>query len=82
MGDPAALDRVGERLHHRVLADQLGEGLRAIFARQHAIGAASTDGRRKLRKIETQPRFFGGIEVVGESAIRHYLGVALALVEA
>ena len=38
MRDPPALDRIGERLHHRVLADQLGKGLRAVFAGEHAIG--------------------------------------------
>ena len=37
MSNAATLDRIGERLHHRVLADQLGKGLRAIFARQHAV---------------------------------------------
>ena len=33
MRDPSALDRIGERLHHRILANQLGEGLRAVLAR-------------------------------------------------
>jgi hypothetical protein len=35
---PVALDRVAERLHHRVLPDQLLEALRPVFAREHAIG--------------------------------------------
>ena len=37
MGDAAALDGVAQRLHHRILADQLGKGLRPIFAGQHAV---------------------------------------------
>ena len=37
MGDPAALNRIGESLHHRILADQFGEGLRPIFAGEHTI---------------------------------------------
>ena len=38
MGQPLAPNRVGQRLHHGILPDELAEGLRAIFARQHAIG--------------------------------------------
>jgi hypothetical protein len=34
---PIALDRVAQRGDHRILADQLGKGLRAIFAGEHAI---------------------------------------------
>ena len=30
-------DRVRQRAHHRLLADQLGEGLRPVFAGEHAI---------------------------------------------
>src|SRR5579883_2271154 len=30
--DPAPIDRIREGLHHRVLADQLGKGLRPVFA--------------------------------------------------
>ena len=37
--DAAGLERVRERAHHRVLADQVVEGRRAVFARQHAVGA-------------------------------------------
>jgi hypothetical protein len=44
MGDPAALDRIGERLHHRVLADQLVEALRPVFAGKHAIGRGAACG--------------------------------------
>src|SRR6185437_13332519 len=40
MGDAAGRDGVGERAHHRLLADQLGEGSRAILAREHAIMGA------------------------------------------
>jgi hypothetical protein len=53
MGQPAALDRVGQRLHHRVLPDQFGKGLRPVLARQHAIGlhiAARCRRRRGLRR--------------------------------
>ena len=43
--DAAGLERVGERAHHRVLADQVVEGRRAVFARQHAVA-----GRRRSRR--------------------------------
>jgi len=43
VGQPIALDRIAQCLHHRVLADQLGEAPRPIFASQHTIG------RRHLR---------------------------------
>ena len=36
-----ALEGVRDRAHHRVLADQIGEGRRPVFARQHAIGGRS-----------------------------------------
>ena len=36
--DAAGLERVRDRAHHRLLADQVVEGGRAVFARQHAIG--------------------------------------------
>jgi hypothetical protein len=32
VGDAVALDRVAERADHRLLPDQLGEGLRPVFA--------------------------------------------------
>ena len=35
----AALEGVRNRAHHRVLADQIGEGRRPVFAREYAIGA-------------------------------------------
>ena len=35
--DAAGLEGVGERAHHRALADQIVEGRRAVFARQHAV---------------------------------------------
>ena len=37
--DAAGRERVGERAHHRLLADQVGEGRRPVLARQHAVGA-------------------------------------------
>ena len=38
--DTAGLERVRDGAHHRVLADQVGEGRGAILARQHAIATA------------------------------------------
>ena len=38
--DAADGEGIGERAHHRLLADQVLEARRAIFARQHAIEAA------------------------------------------
>ena len=40
VGQPVTRDGVGESSHHRLLPDQFGKGLRAIFARQHAIRLA------------------------------------------
>ena len=46
MRDPSGTQRVGERPHQRLLADQLGEPLRPMGARQDPIGlAALTEGR-------------------------------------
>ena len=41
--DAAGLERVRDRAHHGVLADQVVEGRRPVFAREHAVGA----GRRR-----------------------------------
>src|SRR3546814_2316594 len=37
MRQPATFDRMGQLGDHRILPDQLGKGLRTIFAREHAI---------------------------------------------
>ncbi len=47
MRQPVALDRIAQGLDHRVLADQLGKGLRPVFAREHAIG----HGPLRLRRL-------------------------------
>ena len=39
--DSAGGERVGQRAHHRLLADQRGEITWAIFARQHAVACAA-----------------------------------------
>ena len=39
--DAAGAEGVGQRPDHRLLADQVGEALRPVFARQHAVGAAA-----------------------------------------
>ncbi len=51
MRQPVALDRVGQGLDHRILPDQLRETLRAVFAREDAIGLLPL-GLRRLAKIE------------------------------
>ena len=57
MRQPLAPDGVGQRLHHRILADQLAKRLRPIFARQHAIGLRDRSGSRAHRRqIEPQPQ--------------------------
>ena len=38
LGDTAGGERVGQRAHHRLLPDQVGEIARAVFARENAIG--------------------------------------------
>ncbi len=37
--DPADGEGVAQDAHHRLLADQVVEAGRAVFARQHAVGA-------------------------------------------
>ena len=61
MRQPPPPDGVAERLHHRILADQLVETLRAIFAGEHAIGLAG-GGLRRLVQAEAGARidFIGG----------------------
>ena len=44
LGDAVGGERIAQRRHHRLLADQVGEGGRAILARQHEVGAGL--GRR------------------------------------
>ena len=41
MRQTIALDRIAERLHHRILADKLGKGLGTVFAGQYAVGRAA-----------------------------------------
>ncbi len=36
--DPVGLEGVVQRAHHRVLADQVGEGLGPVFARENLVG--------------------------------------------
>ncbi len=38
MGDPAGREGVGQGADHRLLPDQVLEGARPVFARQHLIG--------------------------------------------
>ncbi len=58
MGNAPALDRIGEGLDHRILANQLGEGLRTVFARENAIGRGC-GGLRHLGQVEAEARRFG-----------------------
>ena len=53
MGDAAGGEGVLERLDERFLPDQAGEILRAVFAREHAIGFALL-----RRRIETETQVF------------------------
>jgi len=39
--NPPGLERVGQRAHHGVLADQVGERRWPIFARENAVGTHS-----------------------------------------
>ena len=39
--DAAGAEGVGERADHRLLADEIGEALRAVFAGKHAIGGGA-----------------------------------------
>ena len=51
MRQPVAANRIAQSRDHRVLADQLGKGLRPVFAREHAIGGATVRLRR-LAEVE------------------------------
>ena len=51
---------IGERAHHRLLADQIVEARGPVFARQHAIGAAAAAG---ARQPEGERGFGGGAGV-------------------
>ena len=64
VGDAAALDRVGERLDHRVLTDQLGEVLRPVLPREHAI-RRSGGFLRHFRQVEAKARRFGFVHQRG-----------------
>ena len=46
--DAAGFEAVGDGAHHRILADQIGEGRWPVFARQHAIGGGRSAWRRSL----------------------------------
>ena len=59
MSDAVALDRVGERLHHRVLADQFGKILRPVFARKHAIRRGGGCLLRHVMQVKAQAKRFG-----------------------
>jgi ABC-type lipoprotein export system ATPase subunit len=58
MGDPPSLDGIGEGLHHCVLADQLGEGLGPVLAREHAV-RRSSGWSWHFGQIEAQAGRFG-----------------------
>ena len=61
------LERVRDGAHHRVLADQVGEGRGAVFARQHAVG-------RPPARAEVEVR---GSGVVHARPIVHRLSAAI-----
>ena len=52
VGEPIALDRIAQRLHHRLLPDQLGEALRAVFAGKDAIAFGPLGLRRLVEAKE------------------------------
>ena len=58
MGDSAAGDGVAQSLDHRVLADQLGKGLRTIFAGEDAIVRLLVRLLRLFWKVEPEARRF------------------------
>ena len=86
MGDAAALDRVAQRFHHRVLANQLGKGLRTIFAGENAIMRLVVGLFHFFRKVEPEARRFvvhggwfsrpsGGRHGVNQQPFRHAGGM-------
>jgi hypothetical protein len=48
--DAAGAERIGQRAHHRLLADQVGEARRAVFPGEHPIGA----GTRRWRFLDAR----------------------------
>ena len=72
MSDPSTLDRIGKRLHHRVLPNQLGEGLRTIFAGQHAVRRGACGLLRLLRDVEAQTGRFVVVHNSGLGGEAHH----------
>ena len=56
--NPPSLERIGQRPHHGVLADQMVEAAGAIFAGQHPIGCRRGSGRRLA---ERKTRLLGNV---------------------
>jgi hypothetical protein len=52
MRDPVALDRILQRPDHRLLPDELAEGLRSILAREHAVRLRRRGRLRRLAEVE------------------------------
>ena len=59
MGDPPARDRIAERRDHRILPDQLVEGLRPVFAGEHAIGRRRATARGDVGQVEAEAGLVG-----------------------
>ena len=77
MCQPVARDRIAERAHHRILPDQLGKGLRAVFAGEDAVGPRGRGGRGRLGQVHAQHRGIVGVGIAHGSV----LGVLRDLVE-
>src|SRR5690606_2359596 len=78
MRQPSALDRISERAHHRLLADQLGGWLRPVLASKHSVRlrgrvrglallrlwtGSRSDRRRRFGDTAEQRRLAGSFEL-------------------
>ena len=69
--DAIGFERIGERAHHRLLADQVGEAGGAVFTREHAIGSRLGGAR-----AEVEPERRLGGDGVRDQVIHARTGLA------
>ncbi len=59
MGDAVGLESVAERAYHRILADQIGEGLGPVLAREDAVGGFGL-GQGAVARLDPAGRSLSG----------------------
>ena len=74
--DAAGGEGIGERAHHRLLADQVLEAGGAVFARQHAIAGVARCAARAARPSASVGSAGGADSGAFTSLMRQGLGFA------